>query len=138
MKQATDPDTRRELMERVENEQDRSGTEATGGVARPGAARAEEHRERREGDPPLSSLRAPGQRHAPDDDAAAAQDPQEARTEKARGRDLRDRPAGGRVAEHEDLDDQRQHLRARDDRGPDGREREAPDQARARRSALRL
>ena len=137
MKKAADPHAGGELVQRIEDQEPGSRPEAAGGVTRPRAADAQEHRERGERDPPAPPIRVPRQDQAPDHEPRAGQDPHGAGAEEARARDLGDGPAGARLGEDRELDPQGEQLRGGDDRHPDGRQRETSRQARASGRAFR-
>src|SRR4029453_16239737 len=118
MKKPAHPDAARELMERVEDQQEGSGPEATGRVTRPRAGRPEKEGEPDERHPPSGAVRAPRQGHAPGDDSGAGDDSRQTCAEVARGRDLGEGPPRARVTEDRELNGLRQDLRTRDDDGP--------------------
>ncbi len=136
MEQPADPHAGRELVQRVEDQEHSAGPQTAGGMARPRAAHAEEHRQSGERDPPGARLGTLDQRRTSDHEPDARQDADDARTKEARPRDLGDGPSARGIAEDGELDPQREPLGDGDDRGPERCQPEAAQQARARSTAV--
>src|SRR5439155_27259528 len=122
MEQSADPRSRRELVQRVQDQGKGSGPEAARRVTRPRATRAEGHGESAERDPPSQTVRTPRQGYTSGDQPGARDDPGEARPEVARARDRPERPPRGRVTQDGELDGLRQRLRAGYDGGASRRQ----------------
>jgi hypothetical protein len=133
--EAADPDARRELVERVERQEERARADPRRGVARPRGAGAErDHSDRLDEPAPAGARAAAADDRAAGEQQGAGDDARDGGVEVGGRGDLAHRPAGV-ARERGDVDSERQRLGDGDDHRARRGRGEAQPQERAERRA---